>query len=125
MHLAILVLVVVGIYFLSMFGQQSLNLYRLKQQERAEEIEVREREEENERLQRDLARLLGEEGRRMAVKQNLPYKDPDEHVAIPVASEGAGHAAPEEVEAGLSPEELAALPVWQQWWQVVFTPAGP
>ncbi|MBN1483524.1 MAG: hypothetical protein JXA37_02275 [Chloroflexia bacterium] len=122
-RLAILALVVAGIYFLSIFVKQSLNLYQLSQEIREQEGRVAELERENQRLEKQLARYLGEEGRRMLVKENLPYRDPEERVVIPLQPEEgtAVVSAPPAVEAP-SAEDLAALPVWEQWWRVIFAP---
>lgn len=123
--LAIFVLIVAGCYFLTIFVKQSWNQYQLTKELRQQEERVAQLEAENERLEGILERYTDEEGRPILVKQNLPYKEPGEQVAIPVAQEtgvGGEGSAPAAVEAPL-PEELAAQPAWRQWWQVIFTPA--
>jgi hypothetical protein len=123
-RLAVLALAGISIYFLVIFVNQSLNLYKLKQAERAAEARVTQLAQENMRLQERLGWYLGEEGLRLLIQSNLPYVVEGDRVAVVVAPPGAAPAAvagpaPE------SPEALAALPVWQQWWRVIFTPTSP
>ena len=123
-RLAVAALVVITIYFLVIFVKQSLILYQLRQAERAQEARVTQLAEQNEVLAERLGRFMEEEGRRLLVEQNLPFVGEGEHVAVPVAAEGAPTQVAT-VPAGDSPETLAALPTWQQWVRVVFTPMAP
>jgi len=123
-RLAVLALVGISIYFLVIFVKQSLNLYDLKQDERAGEARVTQLAEENARLKKLLGWYVGEEGRQFMVERNLPYVPPGDQVAVVVAPPGEVPVAEEKV-AGESPEALAALPVWQQWVRVIFTPMAP
>jgi len=122
-RLAVLALVGISIYFLVIFVNQSLNLYELKQDERASEARVTQLAEENARLKKLLGWYLGEEGRQFSVERNLPYVPEGDHVVVVVAPPGEVPTtlveAPSE-----SPEALAALPAWQQWIRVIFTPMG-
>jgi cell division protein FtsB len=129
-RVAILALVVVGIYFLVIFVQQSLNYYQLTKEVNKQEQRVEQLEKENQRLKDTLNRYKDEAWKPVLVKKNLPHlREPGEQVAIPVAQgdinrmEGPKEKAPE----GPDPEELAALPAWRQWVRVIFTPApvGP
>ncbi len=126
-RLAIIVLVGVAVYFLAIFVQQSLNLVRLERERSLQEERVQVLREENSRLKQRLESYTNDEGRRILVKKNLSYKDPGEHVAIAVASSPESQAASsgEQAATGPSPEELAALPSWQQWVRVIFAPARP
>jgi hypothetical protein len=123
-RLAVLALAGVSIYFLVIFINQSVNLYRLKQDERAAEARVTQLTQENMRLQERLGWYLGEEGLRLLIQSNLPYVEQGDRVAVVVSPPGQ---APARVAgpAAESPAALAALPVWQQWWRVIFTPMSP
>jgi cell division protein FtsB len=120
-RLAVLALIGISIYFLVIFVKQSVNWYQLNQEERAREARVTQLAQENAQLQERLGWYLGEEGRRLLIESNLPYVEPGEQVVVVVAPQGQVTAPAAEPQ-GDSPEALAALPVWQQWWRVVFTP---
>ena len=123
-RLAVVALAGISIYFLVIFVKQSLNWYELNQEERAAEARVTQLAQENLRREELLEWYMSPEGRRLAVESNLPYVGPGDQVAVVVAPPGQ---APVTVvaPAGDSSEGLAALPVWQQWWRVIFTPLDP
>jgi hypothetical protein len=123
-RLAVVALVGITIYFLVIFVKQSLIWYQLRQDERAQEARVTQLAEQNEALEKRLGRFMEEEGRRLLVEQNLPYVGEGERVAVPVAA-GAQNPAVVPLAAGDSEEVLAALPAWQQWVRVIFTPMAP
>lgn len=123
-RLAVLALIGISIYFLVIFVKQSVNLYHLKQAEQAAEARVTQLAQENAQLAETLGWYMGDEGRRLLVERNLPYVGPGEQVAVVVAPPGQVPVKVVEP-AGESPEALAALPVWQQWWRAVFTPVSP
>lgn len=120
-RLAVLALIGISIYFLVIFVKQSVNWYQLKQEEQAREARVTQLAQENALLEERLGWYMGEEGRRLLIESNLPYVGPGEHVAVVVTPPGQAPVTVVEP-AGDSPEALAALPVWQQWWRVIFTP---
>ena len=123
-RLAVAALAVISIYLLVIFIKQSLILYQLRQDERAQEARVTQLAQENQALGERLGRFMEEEGRRLLVEQNLPYVGEGERVAVPVATEEPPTQAVT-VPAGNSAEALAALPTWQQWVRVIFTPMAP
>ena len=122
-RLAVLALVGISVYFLVIFVQQSVNLHRLTQEERAARVRVTQLTERNAQLGELLGWYTGDEGRRLLVERNLPYVGPGEQVAVPVAS-GPVAVAPAVADGNVE-EDLAALPTWQQWLRVVFTPMHP
>jgi hypothetical protein len=126
-RLAIIVLIGVAVYFLAIFVQQSLNLVRLNRELNLQEERVQVLRQENSGLKQRLDSYLSDEGHRLLVKKNLSYKDPGERVVIAVASasESLAPSPADQVVTGPSPEELAALPSWQQWVRVIFPPAQP
>jgi cell division protein FtsB len=120
MRLAILALVIVAFYFLAIFVRQSWNLYQLSKEVRTQEEQVARLQQENERLRQILTEYTGENGKEILAKESLLYRYPDEGVVMPV--EVSGGTAPPEQPAGAPPQEVAAVPAWQRWWQVIFTP---
>jgi hypothetical protein len=123
-RLAVLALIGITIYFLWIFVKQSLNLYQLTRERGLQEARVTQLAQQNLRLKARLEAYLDEEGRKLLVEKNLPYIGPGEHVAVPVAGPEANPTPKPEPAANLE-EELAALPAWQQWWRVIFTPMSP
>lgn len=123
-RLAVVALIGITVYFLWIFVKQSVNWYQLTREGRVQEARVTQLAQQNLRLKARLDGYLDEEGRRLLVEKNLPYIEPGEHVAIPVAGSAEGAPA-NPPSAGSSEEDLAALPAWQQWWRVVFTPMSP
>ncbi|MGC8872850.1 MAG: septum formation initiator family protein [Chloroflexia bacterium] len=126
-RLAILLLIVLGGYFLSIFVKQSWNFYRLRRELREQERRVAQMREENQALQRLLEQYNTPGGREELVKRSLPFKRAGERLIILVTAEASPTTPSRPAESGSrSSEELAELPTWQLWLRVVFPPAtGP
>ncbi len=120
MRLALLALIIVAFYFLAIFVRQSWNLYQLDRERREQEQQVARLRLENERLREILLQYTGEDGKEILARENLLFRDPAERVAMPV--EQATGVVPAEQPASAPPQEVAARPAWQRWWQVIFTP---
>jgi len=123
-RLAMVALIGVTVYFLVIFVKQSWNLFQLTREVYAKEARVAQLTAQNETLEQRLGQYMGEEGRRLLAEQHLPYVGPGEGVVVTVAESGQSPTvvvAP----AANSEEALAALPTWQQWVMVVFTPLAP
>jgi len=126
MRLAILGLIALSIYFLAIFVQQSVRVYQLSQERRAQEQVLEQLEQENARLRAIIEANADEEQIRLLVKENLPLVEPSEKVAVPYEAPGTA-GKPEEAATPTGPtlEELTALPAWQQWLRMIFYPAMP
>ncbi len=126
-RLAILLLIVLGGYFLSIFVKQSWNFYRLRRELREQERRVARMREENRALQELLEAYNTPGGREELVKRSLPFKRVGERLIILVTAEEGPQTPSRSTEGvSLSSEELAELPTWQLWLRVVFPPAsGP
>jgi len=123
-RLAILALMVVGVYFLSIFVKQSWNLYTLRREVRVREARVAELEKVNQGLRNEWADKSAPGGQEDLVKSNLPFKKKGERLIILVRQEATVSAAPVgPSQSGPSLAELTALPTWRQWVRVVFPPA--
>lgn len=126
-RLAILLLIVLGGYFLSIFVKQSWNFYRLRRELQEQERRVARMQEENQALQQLLEEYNTPGGREELVKRSLPFKRAGERLIILVtAEESPGTAFQPAGSKSPSSEELADLPTWQLWLRVVFPPpSGP
>ena len=125
-RLAILALVVVGVYFLGIFVKQTWNLFQLAAERRAKQEEVGLIEEEIRELEWQVAIYTGEEGIQKQIESNLPYVRLGQSVIFVVEmEEGETPASLEGEVSEPAGEDVASLPVWRQWLRVIFAPAGP
>jgi cell division protein FtsB len=126
-RLAILLLIVLAGYFLSIFAKQLWNYYRLTRELRQQERRVAQMREENRALQELLENYNTPGGREELVKRSLPFKRAGERLIIVVTGKEAGTSAPQPTGSEpAAPEELADLPAWQLWLRVIFPPTtGP
>lgn len=126
MRLLILGLLALAVYFLAVFVQQSIRVYQLSQERRAQEQVVQQLRQENMRLRTIIAANADEEQMRLLAKESLPLVEPSEQVAVTYAVPGApGGAEQAPADTGPTLEELTALPAWQQWLRVIFYPVLP
>lgn len=125
-RLAILALVVVGVYFLGIFVKQSWNLFQLTRERSMKQEEVGLIEDEITGLEWQVTIYTGQEGIQKQVESNLPYVRFGQHVIFVVEMEQVEAPASPEGGAGESRgEDVASLPTWRQWLRVIFAPAGP
>lgn len=126
MRLATLALLVLAVYFLAIFIQQSIRVYQLNQERRQQEQLVSQLRQENEELRRLISDTLEPDVLALLAKSNLPVAESGERVVRTYEPAGSAAGAPPVAgQAGPDLAAITALPPWQQWWRMIFYPAVP